>query len=845
MKYTNKVDIWALGCILYEVVCGQAAFNGDWDVMIREKRPEIWMPMLPIPLQNHLQGTLDELLQEIWQDRPTASTTLFTFVFHYRLLDPSIIGNIGELHYAPNYSAYKRLFQRNPTFREFLYALSTHFRGTGNMLPLVQNIHGDTALHWASAKGIVEVAENSLWSALPIPNQNGETALHWTAKSGNPELVSLFLSSKADVNARDKKNMTALHWAAWNGHEEVINNLLKAGCDVSVRKANGATALHLAAWQGHNSVVQSLLKAHLSPDLVQLDGRTALHRAAQSGNIDVVQTLIAIGGADVSAKTNTGETALHWAATEGHSEIVEYLLRMHANPLLVNQNGDSPLHWAVLSGQTEVARILINAYPESVLIPNSGGETVVQLSYWEGDCKTINILLSTYATLLPDTRSHPLHLHKAVWDDNLEQINELLEAGFEFSARTQDGDTVLHWAAHKGHIEIFTCLLPRFDVSVQNERGDTPLDFAARAGNNEIVQLLLNAGAGVQRSGKDGETPLHWAAWNGHVDVVKTLIAANGDVSARKDNGATPLHWAAWRGHKEVLMLLLDAGANVSAQYSSGETPLHRAVLCRDPEIVKLLLEANADISATDIKGATALHLAAEHANVAVIDELLAANADVAARTERGDTPLHCAVRKGEDWPTVFPPPRKCDTKIVKSLLAANADLLSKNGAGETALRLAVSEGDNDILQVLLDATVTSSVQRSNGGAAIHLDVAEGGKEQIPGSSSLEAVPDIFARNNDGETALHLAAMKGDNALVCALLDLELGIQIRRAMALDAIAEEERAMEWGVIRIGGKIVRPNIGRNYSPGTMGLDFSRNRTSDISSGYTSRRTSWGYL
>lgn len=32
MKYNNKVDIFAMGCILYELVCGQKAFRNDFDV---------------------------------------------------------------------------------------------------------------------------------------------------------------------------------------------------------------------------------------------------------------------------------------------------------------------------------------------------------------------------------------------------------------------------------------------------------------------------------------------------------------------------------------------------------------------------------------------------------------------------------------------------------------------------------------------------------------------------------------------------------------------------------------------------------------------------------------------
>jgi serine/threonine protein kinase len=32
-KYTNKVDIWALGCILYELVLGKQAFRDDLTVI--------------------------------------------------------------------------------------------------------------------------------------------------------------------------------------------------------------------------------------------------------------------------------------------------------------------------------------------------------------------------------------------------------------------------------------------------------------------------------------------------------------------------------------------------------------------------------------------------------------------------------------------------------------------------------------------------------------------------------------------------------------------------------------------------------------------------------------------
>jgi serine/threonine protein kinase len=36
-KYTNKVDMWALGCILYELVARTRAFRDDWNIILYAK----------------------------------------------------------------------------------------------------------------------------------------------------------------------------------------------------------------------------------------------------------------------------------------------------------------------------------------------------------------------------------------------------------------------------------------------------------------------------------------------------------------------------------------------------------------------------------------------------------------------------------------------------------------------------------------------------------------------------------------------------------------------------------------------------------------------------------------
>jgi Protein kinase domain len=40
-SYTNKSDIWALGCILFEVACGLQLFKGDWEVQKYSRRKSL------------------------------------------------------------------------------------------------------------------------------------------------------------------------------------------------------------------------------------------------------------------------------------------------------------------------------------------------------------------------------------------------------------------------------------------------------------------------------------------------------------------------------------------------------------------------------------------------------------------------------------------------------------------------------------------------------------------------------------------------------------------------------------------------------------------------------------
>ena len=91
------------------------------------------------------------------------------------------------------------------------------------------------------------------------------------------------------------------------------------------------------------------------------------------------------------------------------------------------------------------------------------------------------------------------------------------------------------------------------DVDVLNGRaangdgGNTALWFAAQGpypGGREVAQLLIAAGAELNRQCEHGRTALQMAAAWGHLDVVQLLIRHGADPTIRDDEGLNAIEMA-------------------------------------------------------------------------------------------------------------------------------------------------------------------------------------------------------------------------------------------------------------------------------------------------------------
>ena len=134
------------------------------------------------------------------------------------------------------------------------------------------------------------------------------------------------------------------------------------------------------------------------------------------------------------------------------------------------------------------------------------------------------------------------------------RVRAILDAdATALGARSDDGWTALHLAAHFGHVDVVHLLLARrADVHARstNAMANQPLHAAAagRAAATIAAQLLTH-GAKVDATQTGGFTALHEAAFKNDVALVNLLLVHGASVTLRTNDGETAEAIATRLGH--------------------------------------------------------------------------------------------------------------------------------------------------------------------------------------------------------------------------------------------------------------------------------------------------------
>ncbi|UCE08420.1 MAG: ankyrin repeat domain-containing protein, partial [bacterium] len=111
----------------------------------------------------------------------------------------------------------------------------------------------------------------------------------------------------------------------------------------------------------------------------------------------------------------------------------------------------------------------------------------------------------------------------------------LVEKGIDLNVGTNNGGTILHFAAEGGSAEIINILIEKgFNYNEPDRYGWTPLHYAARYGQKAAVELLANKGADLNVRILSGKTAFNMATERGYDDIAQFLISKGSDQSPQQ-----------------------------------------------------------------------------------------------------------------------------------------------------------------------------------------------------------------------------------------------------------------------------------------------------------------------
>lgn len=308
---------------------------------------------------------------------------------------------------------------------------------------------------------------------------------------------------------------------------------------IDVLNANAESPLHLAAQTLTVPAVQALVAHGAALDLPDAKGRSPLHlvclararwdnKAAAAARYKCAEILLKAGA--LSLADASGSTPLHACCDVGDAQCVELLVKSGAAQT-TDENGDTPLHVAAAKGHLECMKTLLWVRYETEDGHAYWYNATTGESKWENNERHLEIwsrfLSNAMTTLI---------------GKDFDETTALLNRGFSPNVSDDKGRTPIHHATFNNSIEVVHVLWDAgADVDARDAGGNSPLHVAAATGATEILSFLLSCAASVDDKNNDGDTALHLAAWMGHDACVQCLLDADADTTLRNGHGKDPL----------------------------------------------------------------------------------------------------------------------------------------------------------------------------------------------------------------------------------------------------------------------------------------------------------------
>jgi len=646
-----------------------------------------------------------------------------------------------------------------------------------------QNSDGQTILMCATEYSIINIMQQILLARdargyqlinIDAKDNNGNTALSIAAIIGDKEKMLLLLRNGADINMVKSK--------VRKNHKEVedLDYEVEDACSLIITVLNSRKKEDRILVK----TISSILKKYPVPinrdfivgDPILLDS-LAFQRK------EIAKLLLKQPGIDINKQGAKGRTALMLAIYKGYDDIVKLLLEKPIDVNIQDEEGETALLYALdrfsrakkLRGYNRKEKIsptmvnlnvlgIISLYEPckkiiqmllerddiDVNISAKNGDDALMLAALSGDEKIVDSLIKKGAIVdLTKSRMDLYFLSKSFDFGGIRMIDLLSVQENNVDVRDDMGHTMLMRLAVKGFTGACKMILDKgADINAIDNVGNSALMYAIWSGHKGTVKLLLDRGAKVNILDRIERSVLVIAIVSNNKDIIKLLL--NRYSLKELCFNIKTLIVAVYSKDEEILDLLFQHGV-------SAEMALHASSYLGDEKIVNFLLNKNIDFNQRSFNGYTALIFAAEEGHARIVNMLInLPGIDINAKNSEGETALDCAERKG----------RRRVIRLIQSKIGIQSSKFDQ--FPEEIKRPPIDKIKEEFWNTVLSGDINEMDLK-------FLD-DEG-----------EILVDVNSINENGDTALIIAASNGNLELVRWLMEYNADITIKDANGDNAL----------------------------------------------------------
>ncbi|XP_061171283.1 putative ankyrin repeat protein RF_0381 [Saccostrea echinata] len=285
------------------------------------------------------------------------------------------------------------------------------------------------------------------------------------------------------------------------------------------------------------------------------------------------------------------------------------------------------------------------------------------------------------------------------------------------------------------------------DINSTNKNGKTVLHQCCVKGNLYTCKYLVRTYPYLLNVvDNNGNNALHSAACRGDIDLFVFLSEKGLDIDSTRNDGKNVLHICCMNGMIDMCKYLVNTYPHLLVvKDKDGHNVLHDVAWSGNIDLLKFLLD-KLDINSARNDGKTVLHLSCRNNKIDMCKYLINTYPQLLDVTDKpGQTALHDAAFGG-------------NIDLLKFLLKKGLDITRTIYDGKTVLHLCCRKGKIDLCECLVKTySQLPYAKDNNGHSALH-DAALGGNVDLI-RFLLERGLDINSTRNDGKTVLHLCCM--------------------------------------------------------------------------------------